>query len=326
MRKIFPPQDLGNLVRPKVRQLALEIMLNDPSFKLLLTNGLNVKVLSRAGTTLDAFAKLKDGVLSLNVKAMPKGFEYKQSVLIAFITNPVITSQVIIKEAIGNTLILQSASTRFHERRHIESPCTVYKVPQAVTAKILTGELVLERNSFFSTEKGLTTIWNDRLVYRGTQNSAPFFDIKTQTNGEIVTLSKGGLGIRRIHVNEPTPMLIYLQTTLRWGKTRIQIRCFAAVRQSTVKDGLETLHCCFLDELPKLPTEISSGAASVNLSFADQSLVYVNGDVKAHAREVNLMLPFGTHILKVENSKGEERQSVLKVSSNTPSEIKFTLP
>lgn len=326
MKKTFPPQYLGNLVRPKARQLSLGIMLNDPSFKQLLTFGLNVKVLTRSGTKLDALAKFKDGDLQLNVKSMPRGFEYKQSLLIVFMTKPAITSQVIIKEAFGNTLILESAPTRFHERRELESPCTVYKVPQTVTAKILTGELVLERNSFFSTEKGLTTIWNDRLVYRGTDHSAPFFDIKTQTNGEIVSLSKGGVGIKRIHVNEPSPILIYLQTTLRWGKTKIQIRCFAAVRQTTLLDGFETLHCCFLDELPKLPSELSSGAASVNLSFADQSLIYVNGDVKAHGQEVKLMLPYGTHILKVENSKGEERQSVLKISTHSPSEIKFSLP
>ncbi len=323
MKKTFPPQDLGNLVRPKARQLSLNIMLEDPAFKLLLTNGLNVKVLSRSGTNLDAFAKLVNGDLQLKVKAMPRGFEYKQSLVIAFLTKPFITTQVVIREAFGNTLILQSAPTRFHERRQLESPCTVYRVPQAVTSKILTGELVLERNSFYSAEKGVTTIWNDRLVYRGTDKSAPFFDIKTQTNGEIVTLSKGGLGIKRIQANEPPPILIYLQTTLRWGKNRIQIRCFAAVRQTKLKDGFETLNCCFLEELPKLPSELSSGAASVNLSFADQSLVYVNGDVKAHAQEVKLMLPFGTHILKVENSKGEERQSVLKISTNSPSEIKF---
>lgn len=323
MIKSFPPQSLDILIKPKVRQYALGVLLNDPALKQLLKRGIRIKVISRSGAYLDAHATLKDGELQAHVYGMPSEFQYKQSLLLAFMITPVLTTQVTIKSSLRDTLTFQEASTRFHERRFIKSPCTVYAVPQAITSKILAGDLIIQRDCFVEREAGVTNIWNDRLIYKTTRLSAPFFDIKSQTNGEITSLSQGGLGIKRISTGQAAPSVVYIQTTLRWANATIQIRCFAGIRDHTISNGLEILNCCFLDELPKLPNEVSSGAASVTLFFNDESRIYVNGDVKAHASEVKLFLPFGTHILKIENSKGEEKQTVLKISPNTPSDIKF---
>jgi hypothetical protein len=323
MIKSFPAHSLDVLIKPRVRQFALGVLLNDPALKQLLKRGIRIKVISRSGASLDAIATLKDGELQAQVYGMPSGFQYKQSLLLAFMIKPVLTTQVTIKSSVRDRLIFQEASTRFHERRFITSPCTVYRVPQSITSKILSGDLIIQRDSFVEQVAGLTNIWYDRLIYKATNQPAPFFDIKSQTNGEITSLSQGGVGIKRLSTGQPPPSVIYIQTTLRWANSTIQIRCFAGVRDHSVSNGLEILNCCFLDELPKLPHEISSGAASINLFFNDESLIYVNGDVKAHAQEVKLLLPFGTHILKIENSKGEEKQTVLKISPNTPSEIKF---
>jgi len=358
MGKVFSNSDLISWANPKLKQVLFSNLLSDPIAKQALQTGVRAKIIARSGVSFDAHIVLKGDDMYATLKGMPYGFQYKQKLIVAFIGKPSIIIQAKIKESYKNTLVLASSPVRFHERRSIEAPCIIYELPPLFADKFFSGEYILHRDNLHKTEEGTLCIWHDRILEKASQKILPIQDIEKQKNGKLVSLSRGGIGILRSpseniedfnpikdpnllkpkgptkqnfsddHLNHPTQIrnpsdhkLIYIQTTLRWGSNQLEIRCLAAIRERISKDGKETLNCCFLGDLPKLPRVLASGAKEIAISLERPGMITLNGESKFLNNQTHVSLPFGKHQVSIDSQMGTIRHALLNISPSEPSEI-----
>ncbi|NRA44467.1 MAG: hypothetical protein HRU09_05875 [Oligoflexales bacterium] len=204
-------------------------------------------------------------------------------------------------------------SSRYYKRFELEAPAVVNEVPIKIVDKLLLGTHRLRRfrgrNS--RTSKNFT-ICEDFLADNKTLNLKHMVQRNTPLlSGKIVNISQGGCQI--ILDGESTQFarqlrndsIIYIQTSLTWGRLSSSIRSLAQVKTCKQFQNTIKLHCAFVDSLPRIPQKLKYLDYQFLLRFGEPVSIKLNNKHKMMLQsEGSVRLPLGIHDIEIRWSSG----------------------
>ncbi|MDB2447120.1 hypothetical protein N9W79_00690 [bacterium] len=314
-KKLLGYDQITRVFDPSYEQMSLSKFFEDPLNVYLLNEGTQVKVFDKGGRTIKAFAKTYEDGLILSCRLPCTSFQFGQKILIFIdVGSKSYALQTIIKSAHMGDLYVEDTSTRFYPRFKTLVRATACPLPAHYVSNIMEGKWFIERRTK-ENDSGRLRI-TDTLVDWKSSNEIENIRIDKQVNVLMTSMSQGGFAVQRNVTEDMEPLKHLIITCGYYLKGAfIQLELLAIARKSFVSNGVETVNCCLVSPLPQMDEDIFPHEKKVNLELSEKVEVYLNGDIKGHTDNINLLLPPGKHRIKLITRHGPTFEETIHIDS-----------
>lgn len=311
----FDYHHISRVFDPSYEQVSLGKFYEDPLNLYLLSEGTLVKIYGKNGRVTDAFAKSKDNGLSLSCRLPTQNFEFGSKILMMVDVGPkTYAIQVVVKSAHMGNVYVEDTSTRYFERFPTMFRATALALPAHFASNVTAAKWSIERRTFES-ESGRTFL-RDMIIDEKTSVPIRDFALEKQSNILITSLSQGGFGIKRSLTPDSKPLRYLVVNFGYYQKGKfIQNELLGIVRNSTSKDWVEHLNCCFVSPVDKISGDLYPHETKLNLALSDTVEVYVNGDIKGHSQNIDLYMAPGRHSIKLVTKTGQIFEEIINLNT-----------
>ncbi|MFK7825408.1 MAG: hypothetical protein AB8G05_14740 [Oligoflexales bacterium] len=195
-----------------------------------------------------------------------------------------------------------------HQRVEMSAAAIVNLVPHKFQEQVLFGTHHIRRISGRLNKRSDDYLLCEDCVYdRKILRAKPLFYREIPLfSARMIDISQGGCrlaltGLSTRLINEASShSLLYIQTSLNWGKLETAIRVLAQIRGFRQFQHKLILHCAFVDELPRIPEKIKYNHYKYTFKLRKPAHLRINNRDFFEAKEmVAVKLPLGIHDIKI---------------------------
>ena len=194
---------------------------------------------------------------------------------------------------------------RVHRRIEMSAPTIVSRISSKLKDQILFGSHHIRRVSGRMNKPSHNYVICEDCIFDRKNKHAkpPFYKESPILASRMIGLSQGGCkliltgGAKSVFegsVREDS--LLYIQTSLNWGKIESSIRVLAQIRGVNIYQHKVILHCAFMDSLPRIPDNIKFVHYDFYFRLNQPATLRVNSrDYFKVNESLNIKLPLGIH-------------------------------
>ena len=318
-------------VNPSHFQLTFATLLKEEKYSSLILGKESVKLITHEQIILEGTLKHNNDVIHFYLDKPSKShFKNKHCLVIFVIKEQKYVLQCLVgsvhkdKQGSINEIVLARQDIRYYKRRNIISPSVLNPIPEKIVQDLISGNKLIRRFEFIKDnkkEEKFMTIWNDTINFEGSSFELPINQKTTLIGSEIVNISRGGVGIKIANSNAnytPKGSVLFLQSSLKWGKANGFLKCLISVRNIRSDKKFTYLNCSFLEALPLLPKSLDFSPAKLKIKTpkAEKMQIYIDHIYHGEARDLSVNVCYGVHDIEVYDNEDQKTSRRIHIQTN----------